>query len=188
MRFFSFLFIGFIISACNGPLKPEPFIQDTSGIQNEEVHWTDFDSVRLELFGRNVMVTVFETTDSLTACQRERLDSALAMNGMLYAEIKDSIFKWYKGGYELMREGVALSGYPMSEEQVAEFLPPPSTAEALTAYYYPTTIYLPTGSSCNDPVFGIEFECTWDMEHGQGILIGNGKVKRTGFAEAAWPE
>ncbi len=33
--------------------------------------------------------------------------------------------------------------------------------------------------------WGLEFECTWDIEHGTGVLFVDGVVVNTGLAEAA---
>jgi hypothetical protein len=33
--------------------------------------------------------------------------------------------------------------------------------------------------------WGLEFECTWDVEHGTGVLFVDGAVVQTGMAEAA---
>lgn len=37
----------------------------------------------------------------------------------------------------------------------------------------------------NPNCWGFEFECTWDVEHGVGILFRDGQVVATGFAEIA---
>ncbi len=33
--------------------------------------------------------------------------------------------------------------------------------------------------------WGLEFECTWDVEHGTGVLFQDGLVMQVGLAEAA---
>jgi hypothetical protein len=67
---------------------------------------------------------------------------------------------------------------------VREFAPDVQTPQELEALLRSPSLYLhPPRDGVSS--LGLSFECTWDVEHGVGVLLREGKVVQAGLAEVA---
>jgi len=65
-------------------------------------------------------------------------------------------------------------------------VPAPTTPENLKPFITPAIVHIQSRQECEEGTIGIEFDCTWDIEHGLGVLIENWKVKEASVAEIAY--
>ena len=59
-------------------------------------------------------------------------------------------------------------------------------SEESIVIYKCTNVWIPNDELCETGFFGIEFECTWDIEHTCGIRIKNREKKKAGLAFDAY--
>ena len=74
----------------------------------------------------------------------------------------------------------------ISDAELEKYLPKPTNPENLKAFINPGVIHIQNKKECKEGTLGIEFDCTWDIENGLGVMIENWKVVITGVAETAY--
>ena len=89
--------------------------------------------------------------------------------------VLQATFKYYKKNYR-----DALTLFP-GHKGLNFILPEPTTPEAIAELFYVTSIYLH-----HDGSIGLSGNCTWDEEHGWGLMLENGKVTDVGQADVAF--
>jgi hypothetical protein len=134
--------------------------------------------VVLEVFNEPLRVS-FETTDGLWVREFH------------YQAFED--FKQNQANYKSLALGDLLEYYqniilPLWKGNdyfgVPEFAPDVQTPQELEALLRSPSLYLhPPRDGVSS--LGLSFECTWDVEHGVGVLLREGKVVQAGLAEVA---
>jgi hypothetical protein len=135
-------------------------------------------SVSVEVFVETLHVQL-ETTDTLGITQ------------MHYAAFED--FKEHQQNYKQLALAALLDFYqkdilPLWRDNdyfgVPELAPDVhEVSEFETLLSYPR-LFIAVHD--NSYVLGLEFECTWDVEHGAGVRFRDGKVVAAGLAEVAF--
>ena len=74
----------------------------------------------------------------------------------------------------------------ISNEEIEKILPTPTTAENLKPFIMPSVIHIQSKKDCTEGTFRIDFECTWDIENGLGILIKDWKVVNASLAQISY--
>lgn len=74
----------------------------------------------------------------------------------------------------------------LSKEELEENLPTPTTPEKLRPFITPAIVHIPSKGKFEEGTFGIEFDCTWDIESGLGVLVKSWKVKMASVADVAY--
>lgn len=74
----------------------------------------------------------------------------------------------------------------ISDKELEKNLPTPTTPENLKSFITPAIVHIQNRHDCEDGTVAIEFDCTWDIEHGLGVLIKNWKVVEASVAEICY--
>lgn len=78
------------------------------------------------------------------------------------------------------------SDYQYSEEEKNDFMPNITSVEEFAELLSPTVIYIQSKYEDDFPYIGYSFHCSWDSEHGLGILMYKDKVIKIGDASIAF--
>lgn len=154
--------------------------QNTSKLYGDEITLT----TRLKTFDTTVTVLFWETTDSINEVQKKNLDEFINKQDSLFPDILKAIFEEYKQWYPTYKEGWTKTN--ISNVELEKYLPKPTTPNNLKAFITPGVIHIQNKKECKDGTLGIEFDCTWDIENGLGVMIENWKVVKTGVAEKSY--
>jgi hypothetical protein len=139
---------------------------------------------KTNLPGYSDPVEIIIQNDSLSGCSNSTLDLLdEKINSEFMLKIHAMIFEYYKESYADYKNGWTLSGEP---EDLEEFLPDPNKISDIRPFLTATTIWIPNDELCETGFFGIEFECTWDIEHACGIRIKNWEPEKAGLAFNAY--
>lgn len=86
----------------------------------------------------------------------------------------------------LLKEYPSLQGqYGYSGKEKAELMPDVKSAEDLRALIGLSSVNVHQVQKDGTPYAGFEFGCTWDEEHGLGVLMHGTRVVQTGRADTA---
>lgn len=186
VRLLSLSFIAFL-SACNLDKKNDPTnnLQQTnltkSDTTNHEIRLT----TKFNSFDTTVEVLFTDTQDSMTVIQKKNFDNFVSKQDLLTPEIIQKIFDFYKSSYANYKSGWTMTGQ-ISDEELEKHLPKPTTPENLKRFITPAIIHIQNKKDCKDGTIGIEFDCTWDIENGLGVLIKDWKVIEASVAEISY--
>ena len=142
-------------------------------------------TARINSFDTTVTVLFWDTTDSIDEIQKKNLQEFVVKQDSLFPAILNTIFEEYKKGYSAYKEGWTMTG-KISDVELEKHLPKPTTADNLKAFITPGVLHIQNKNDCKLGTIGIEFDCTWDVENGLGVMIENWKVVRAGVAEASY--
>jgi hypothetical protein len=134
--------------------------------------------IQIKIFSEPLLVQ-FEGTDDRgmtpplhqaleTFIQQQEHYQQLAMKSLLEYYQTTILPLWHENDY---------FGAPELANKLVPTIKDTSEFEKLLSY---PRLLLHNGKS-----WGLEFECTWDVEHGAGVLFSNGKVVEVGLAEVA---
>lgn len=140
---------------------------------------------RYNAFDKTVGVTFFNTIDSISTTQAKNLEGFVLNQDIWAPQIMQKIFEYYRMAYPDYKIGATIMG-DISNEELEEFLPTPTTPENLKKFITPLAIHIQGSKSCEEGTLGIVFDCTWDAEHGLGVLIKDWKVVEVSFAELVY--
>jgi len=141
--------------------------------------------IHFNYFNTDVEVFFTDTKKELSVTQKRNLDNFKLKQDSLAPEIMKSIFEFYKDSYSDYKAGWLMAG-KMSEEELEQYLPRPSTFEALKPFIKPAVIHIQSSDDCEIGTIGIEFDCEWDIENGLGVLIKDWKVVEASVAEISY--
>ncbi|MFV0290280.1 MAG: DUF6985 domain-containing protein [Mangrovibacterium sp.] len=96
-------------------------------------------------------------------------------------EVLDSMLNALLIKYPKMQEEF---DYPINEKK--EIMPEITSIEGFSELLSPTTIYIHSKYKDDLPYIGYLFSCTWDSEHGLGILMHNNEVIEIGEGSIAF--
>ena len=142
-------------------------------------------TARFNSFDTMVDVVFAETNGSITNIQKVNYDGFISKQDLLTPEILKRIFDFYKDSYADYKEGWTMSG-DISAEELEKYLPAPTTPENLKPFITPLAVHIQSRKDCKEGTIGIEFDCTWDIKSGLGVLIKDWKVAEAGVAEVAY--
>jgi hypothetical protein len=140
---------------------------------------------RFNSFDTTVEVLFVDTKDSISETQKKNYEGFIAKQDLLTPEILKKIFDFYKSSYTDYKEGWTMAG-GISDKELEKHLPTPTTPENLKPFITPAIVHIQSRQDCEEGTVGIEFDCTWDIEHGLGVLIKNWKVTEASVAEIAY--
>ena len=152
----------------------------TDTTNHEIILTTKFNS-----FDTTVEVLFADTQDSINEIQKKNFDNFVSKQDLLTPEILQKIFDFYKSSYADYKSGWIMTGQ-ISEKELEKYLPKPTTPENLKLFITPAIIHIPNKNDCKDGTIGIEFDCTWDIENGLGVLIKDWKVVKANVAEISY--
>ena len=155
--------------------------QERSKLYGDQITLT----TRLNSFDTTVTVLFWETTDSINEIQKKNLQEFTNKQDSLFPGILNAIFEEYKQWYPTYKEGWTLAG-TISDVELEKYLPKPTTPNNLKAFITPGVLHIQNKKECKEGTIGIEFDCTWDIENGLGIMIENWRVVKTGVAETSY--
>jgi len=183
------LILSFIpfLSACNLDKKNEP----TNNLQQTNLTMTDTTNHEIRLttkfnsFDTTVEVLFTDTQDSMNEIQKKNFDNFVSKQDLLTPEILQKVFDFYKSSYADYKSGWTMTGQ-ISDEELEKHLPKPTTPENLKRFITPAIIHIQNKKDCKDGTIGIEFDCTWDIENGLGVLIKDWTVIKASVAEISY--
>jgi hypothetical protein len=181
-----FIMVAFT-SACNLSEKQVPPINSKN--PNLAIMDTASNEITLETkffaFDTTVEVLFTDTKDSVSELQMKNFDNFVSKQNLLAPEILQKIFEYYKSSYSDYKNGWTSMGQ-MSDQELEKYLPTPTTAENLKPFITPAIVHIQGKKNCKEGTIGIEFDCTWDIEHGLGVLISDWKVVKASVAEISY--
>ena len=96
-------------------------------------------------------------------------------------ELKDSVYKAIFAHYQEEAKELRLQ----FGEEYQHLVPPVENIEQLKELLTPTGVYIGELEPAEEAV-GLLFECTWEEEHGLGVLINNWKVEEVSHQDVAF--
>lgn len=172
------------LAAC-GTQQEEQIQFNGPGTADEAIVHELTSTVRYNAFDTTMQVLFTNTTDKIDACQEAVKARFMEKQDSITPEVLDAIFVHYKESYESYRNGWKLDA-SISDEELELYCPKPSTAQNLKHYITPAILYIPSKGKCEEGSFGIEFDCTWDVKSGLGVVVKNWKVQKAGIADLAY--
>jgi hypothetical protein len=104
-----------------------------------------------------------------------RVDAFLAAWPGIRPQVLQATFKYYKDLYPQLAE-------MFGESPAIQFImPKPTSPDVIADLFYISAIYLH-----EDGKIGLGAQCTWDEEHGYGVLLKNNKVVSVGHEDEAF--
>lgn len=100
------------------------------------------------------------------------------------AAIHDAMLKALFEAYPAMREKLLDDG--LGEEETAKVMPVLDSPTQLKGLVEVVTIHVHQIEQDGKPFFGVEMECTWEQEHGVGVLLHGAKPLEVGGADTAF--
>jgi hypothetical protein len=176
-----FAFVLYSCTSNNQEKQPGNSDQSTDKMYGDEITLT----TRFKAFDTTVTVLFWDTTDSINEVQMKNFHEFISKQDSLFPDILNAIFEDYKKSYSAYKDGWRKAGY-ISTVELEKHLPTPTTPNNLKAFITPGVIHVQNKKECKEGTLGIEFDCTWDIENGLGIMIENWKVVKTGVAEASY--
>ena len=152
----------------------------TETLNNEYKLTTRFNS-----FDTIVEVLFWDTKDSISETQKKNYDGFIAKQDLLTPEILKKFFDFYKSSYADYKKGWTITGN-INDKELEKYLPTPTTPENLKPFITPAIVHIQSKKNCEEGTLGIEFDCTWDIENGLGVLIKNWKVTEASVAEIVY--
>jgi hypothetical protein len=142
------------------------------------------DEISLPYYTEKVDIYLFN--DVKTRCANQTIENLdIKIDSQFMDKVHEIIFDYYKDAYHDYKMGWSISTEEADHEK---YLPRPDKIQTIKPYLSLPTIIIPREENCEEGTFGIEFECTWDVEHGCGIKIENWNPVFAGFAEVAYCE
>ena len=148
---------------------------------NHEISLT----TKFNSFDTIVEVLFTDTQDSISETQKRNFDNFVSKQDLLTPEILQKIFDFYKDSYAAYKSGWTMTGQ-ISDKELEKYLPTPTTPENLKPFITPAIIHIQNKKDCKDGTIGIEFDCTWDIKSGLGVLIKDWKVVEASVAHNSY--
>lgn len=183
----SFLILVTFLCACNQNNKKNSENQQDN-IKKVVVETTNNEyklTAKFNSFDTTIEVLFTNTKDSISEIQKKNYEGFIARQDLLTPEILKKIFDFYKNSYAHYKEGWTHTG-GISDTELEKYLPVPTTPENLKPFITPAIVHIQDKNDCEEGTIGIEFDCTWDIKNGLGVLIKNWKVTAASFAEIAY--
>ena len=116
--------------------------------------------------------------------QKKSLEQFLANEEELHRKVRDSIYNYYAQVYKDYRKAYKIASMLYGVHDLNEILPVIIKGDELDGLveFQAMLVHPPKDGYSK---IGIEFNCSWDEEHGLGIVICDSKVEQTGLAEVA---
>ena len=130
-------------------------------------------------------VEIYVHEDTISTCGLETI--ALfkeKIDAEFMSKVHAMIFDYYKESYADYYSGATM--YDGSSEGLEEWLPDPNKIDDIRPYITAMVIWIPKQDLCEIGFFGIEFDCSWDIEHACGVRIKNWEPETVGFAFDAY--
>jgi hypothetical protein len=140
---------------------------------------------RFNSFDTTVEVLSTDTKDSINETQKKNYEGFISRQDLLTPDILKKVFEFYKSSYADYREGWTMAD-AISDLELEKYIPTPTTPENLKPFMTAAIVRIQNQQDCEDGTIAIEFDCTWDIEHGLGVLIKNWKVAEASIAEIAY--
>ena len=103
--------------------------------------------------------------------QKEKLAWLAENIQQIYPSIEENVFAYYKSVFEVYRDALG--------EYADELMPLLSNSSEVWGVVTEPGIYIAPDYEGNE--IHIEYECTFDVEHGLRVIIKNGKIARVGI-------
>ncbi len=176
-----------ILLACNFDKKNEQTIhlQNSNNVISDTTNLEIRLTAKFNSFDTTIEVLFTDTKKTIGDKQKENFENFVLKQDLLTTEILQIIFDFYKRSYADYKTGWTLIGQ-ISDEELEKHLPTPTTPENLKPYITPVIIHIQNEKECKDGTLGIEFDCTWDIENGLGVLIKDWKVVEASVAEISY--
>jgi hypothetical protein len=178
LRLTFLIFIGFLCS-CNQNNKSKSKTQRGNPTQEAFKLTAKFNS-----FDTTVEVLFTETKDPINDTQKKNYDGFIEKQDLLTPDILKKVFEFYKSSYADYKKGWTMVG--ISNKELEKHLPTPTTPENLKGFITPALVHIQNSLDCEEGTIAIEFDCTWDIENGLGVLIKNWKVIEASVAEITY--
>lgn len=140
---------------------------------------------RFNSFDTTVEVHFVDTQDSISYKQKKNYDDFLLKQNLLTPDILKKVFEFYLSAYADYKKGWTMTG-SISDEELEKYLPTPTTPENLKQFITPAIIHIQSKKDCEEGTIGIEFDCTWDIKSGLGVLIKDWNVSEVSVAEIVY--
>ncbi|OCA70796.1 hypothetical protein BBI01_12710 [Chryseobacterium artocarpi] len=140
-------------------------------------YWQSFFNEDDDEFDYEIWDENDEYTDEPTQEQHNGFDYLQINQKMILENILSELLKKYT---ELQK----IYNYP--EEDKVDFMPDLNNIQGFANLLSPNGFYITSVIKNNHPYIGISFSCSWDGEHGLGIMTHKNKVIEIGEADVAF--
>lgn len=183
----AFIILTGLLCSCNQDNQNKPQVpQDNSANPMTDIAQQEYKlSAKFNSFDTTVEVLFTDTKDSISKAQQKNYEGFIEKQDLLTPEVLEKIFEFYKKSYTDYKEGWTITG-SISNNELEKHLPTPTTPENLKPFIRPAIVHIQNRHDCKEGTIAIEFDCTWDIEDGLGVLIKNWKVVEVSVAEICY--
>lgn len=118
--------------------------------------------------------------------QTHALDDFLKNEQALYQKARQAVYRFYQNSYQDYKQGWSLGSRVFGVGDISEFLPQVVSGSELDELVQFEVIRIHPPRDGQSKI-GIECSCSWDPEHGLGILIASDEIEQVGLAEVCYP-
>lgn len=154
-----------------------PGIEQTNGIWRSKIilsSWNDF-------FGKNLIIELNiggdKTVNSLETIHKEAYEYILNHQSELLENILLSLLSEYSNMQD---------EYGYDDDEIDKYMPSVNSINDFSKLMLPKRIYILDIEKDNLSYIGFSFSCSWDDEHGYGVMMHKNRVVKMGGEEIAF--
>lgn len=125
-------------------------------------------------------------SDGVRTEQIEALEQLLKNEEAIYQKAREGIYKFYQESYEAYKKGWSLGAAVFGGGDFSDVLPEVVAGNELDELVRFEWIFVHSPRNGRSKI-GIECSCSWDEEHGLGVLISGDEIEDVGLAEVSYP-
>lgn len=122
----------------------------------------------------------------LTAEQRQAIDFLKQNEATIFPKVRAAIYDFYGQSYKDYKKGWTLGAKLFGGGDISDILPEVVAGNELDRLVKFERIFIHSPRRGGVSI-GIECSCTWDEEHGLGVMISADGTAKAGLAELAYP-
>lgn len=149
-------------------------------LDDDELVTTYFSKV----FNTEIAIRLIGTDDKVHSKQEQVLSRLINDETVWMEKAFNSIMNYYREVYPDYKLGLKIGG--ADAETIEEYLPKEINRKVLLRLIEPSEIFISHELNCSDGKFGFGLECSWDVEHGLGVLFDNWEVVDVGGMDVAF--
>lgn len=154
-----------------------PGMEQTNGIWRSKIilsSWNDF-------FGKNLIIELNiggdKTVNSLETIHKETYEYILHHQSELLENILLSLLSEYSNMQDK---------YGYDDDEIDKYMPSVNSINDFSKLMLPKRIYILDIEKDNLSYIGFSFSCSWDDEHGYGVMMHKNRVVKMGGEEIAF--
>lgn len=123
-------------------------------------------------------------SEGIRPAQKKALELLVDNEAEIHRKVREAIYNYYGQSYEVYNKAYKTAHMLYGGVDYNEILPEIVRGDELDnlVEFQEMLVHPPKDGQSK---IGIEFNCSWDEEHGLGVVVCDGEVEQTGMAEIA---